>query len=95
MRAIDDEKIHNYYNKLSNITITAHSVCLSTEAIPKKSVCRFGNEAGQRRELLVHWNKNESFPSLGIGHNIWFLDGQEKFLLNNFRSLHVSRKKWR
>ncbi len=24
MRAIDDEKIHNYYNKLSNITIKAH-----------------------------------------------------------------------
>ncbi len=42
------------------------------------------NESGQRTELLVHWNKNESFPSLGIGHNIWFLEGQEEIFTEQF-----------
>ena len=29
------------------------------------------NEMGKRRELLVSWSEHESFPSLGIGHQIW------------------------
>lgn len=36
------------------------------------------NEAAQKRELLVFWNTLESFPSLGIGHCIWYLEGQKK-----------------
>lgn len=35
------------------------------------------NEASKREDLLVFWNKYEPFPSLGIGHNIWFPEGQE------------------
>ena len=30
------------------------------------------NEASQQIDLLAVWNKNETFPSLGIGHFIWF-----------------------
>ena len=33
------------------------------------------NEAGGREDLLVFWNPHESFPSLGIGHNIWYPEG--------------------
>lgn len=32
----------------------------------------FKNETGGKRELLVHWNVGEEFPSLGIGHFIWY-----------------------
>ncbi len=32
----------------------------------------FLNEAGGNREKLFFWNPNEAFPSLGIGHFIWF-----------------------
>ncbi len=32
----------------------------------------FENETGGSRDKLVHWNDGESFPSLGIGHFIWF-----------------------
>ena len=32
----------------------------------------FQNETGGSRDKLVHWNAGESFPSLGIGHFIWF-----------------------
>ena len=30
------------------------------------------NEAGKKYDLLVFWNPNEPFPSLGIGHFIWY-----------------------
>ncbi|MGL6120507.1 MAG: hypothetical protein ACRC0V_08380 [Fusobacteriaceae bacterium] len=32
----------------------------------------YKNETGLKREFLVHWNKGEEFPSLGIGHFIWY-----------------------
>ncbi|MGL6063540.1 MAG: hypothetical protein ACRC0S_00405 [Fusobacteriaceae bacterium] len=32
----------------------------------------YKNETGLKKELLVHWNKGEEFPSLGIGHFIWY-----------------------
>lgn len=32
----------------------------------------YKNETGQRKEFLVHWNRGEEFPSLGIGHFIWY-----------------------
>ena len=31
------------------------------------------NEGNQKEELLVFWSEHEPFPSLGIGHNLWFL----------------------
>lgn len=32
----------------------------------------FKNECGGRKACLVHWNEGEAFPSLGIGHFIWY-----------------------
>ena len=32
------------------------------------------NEGNNSIELLTFWNRNEPFPSLGIGHCIWFPD---------------------
>lgn len=32
----------------------------------------FHNEAGGKKSNLVHWNTGENFPSLGIGHFIWY-----------------------
>jgi hypothetical protein len=34
------------------------------------------NEASQRIDLLAVWNQYESFPSLGVGHFIWFPKNQ-------------------
>ena len=45
------------------------------------------NEASGKEELLVFWNKNESFPSLGIGHNIWFPAGQRAIYNQDFPQL--------
>ena len=35
----------------------------------------YQNEALGKAEYLVHWNEGEDFPSLGIGHFIWFPEG--------------------
>ena len=35
----------------------------------------YQNEALGKAEYLTHWNDGEDFPSLGIGHFIWFPAG--------------------
>ncbi|MDX1633888.1 MAG: hypothetical protein R3280_04580 [Marinobacter sp.] len=35
----------------------------------------FQNECAGKRTCLVHWNQGEAFPSLGIGHFIWYPAG--------------------
>ena len=37
----------------------------------------FANECGGRTEALVAWNRGEAFASLGIGHFIWYPQGQQ------------------
>ncbi len=35
----------------------------------------FTNETGGKLRFLAHWNEGEDFPSMGIGHFIWFPEG--------------------
>lgn len=44
----------------------------------------FKNETGGIKEDLVEWNAGESFPSLGIGHFIWFREGQKTAFSQSF-----------
>lgn len=44
----------------------------------------FKNETSGRVEKLVHWNRAETFPSLGIGHFIWYPKGQEGPFVEDF-----------
>ncbi len=40
----------------------------------------YQNECGKDPKKLVYWNKGENFPSLGIGHFIWYPKGiKERF----------------
>ena len=49
----------------ANISITKKELDSVAEKI-------FKNEAGGQKSNLVHWNTGENFPSLGIGHFIWY-----------------------
>lgn len=42
------------------------------------------NESNKRKDLLVFWNQHEPFPSLGIGHCIWFPEGQQAVYSQQF-----------
>ncbi len=44
----------------------------------------YQNECGADPQKIVWWNKNESFPSLGIGHFIWYPKGVEEKFVESF-----------
>ncbi len=59
------------------------------------------NESGGRREGLIVWNVGEEFPSLGIGHFIWYPVGyrgpfEESFpaLVQYFLTQGITVPKW-
>lgn len=45
------------------------------------------NEGGGKVEALTHWNEGEEFPSLGIGHFIWFPRGFDGPFTESFPAL--------
>lgn len=47
----------------------------------------FRNECAGHRECLVHWNRGEAFPSLGIGHFIWYPEGVSGPFVESFPAL--------
>ena len=49
----------------------------------------FSNECNRRTACLTSWNEGESFPSLGLGHFIWYQAGQEEIFEESFPALLV------
>ncbi len=47
----------------------------------------YQNECASRPECLVHWNEGEAFPSLGIGHFIWYPGGVDGPFVESFPGL--------
>ena len=47
----------------------------------------FKNEAGGIKSNLVYWNEGENFPSLGIGHFIWYKEGEPGIFEESFPQL--------
>lgn len=47
----------------------------------------FNNESGADKEKLVHWNDNENFASMGIGHWTWYPSGRSPRFGNTFPQL--------
>ncbi len=85
------------------LVILLVSLSLMAKEIPKNSVAYkiYQNECGAKTENLVYWNKGENFPSLGIGHFIWYpKDVNERFdesfpkLLMFMKNNHVTLPSW-
>ena len=47
----------------------------------------FRNECRSRPACLTSWNDGEDFPSLGIGHFIWYRAGQQEIYEESFPQL--------
>jgi glucose/arabinose dehydrogenase len=62
------------------MTLTAEELAWVGERI-------FRNECAGRHECLVHWNEGEAFPSLGIGHFIWYPEGESGRFTESFPAL--------
>ncbi|WP_304177168.1 hypothetical protein [Leptotrichia trevisanii] len=67
-------------NRKAGLTISKAELDVVAEKI-------FKNEAGGKREDLVYWNTGEDFPSLGIGHFIWYKQGQRGRFEESFPQL--------
>lgn len=53
------------------------------------------NEGLKKKDNLTVWNKGEEFPSLGIGHFIWYPEGVEKTFIEQFPQFiqHLQKKR--
>lgn len=47
----------------------------------------YRNECAAKAQNLIHWNSGENFPSLGIGHFIWYPEGVEERFAESFPAL--------
>jgi hypothetical protein len=47
----------------------------------------FANECNRQISCLTSWNLGEDFPSLGIGHFIWYREGQQERFVESFPDL--------
>ncbi len=47
----------------------------------------FANECNRQKICLTSWNAGEDFPSLGIGHFIWYREGQQEAFVESFPAL--------
>ncbi len=76
------------------ILLTYHtSFCLSTHDKKRIGEQIWLNETNKREEYLVYWSLNESFPSLGIGHFIWYPKGHKSPYTQQFPLLIEHFKK--
>ena len=60
---------------------------ISKEELSKIAERIFQNEAGGKKDNLVYWNKGENLPSLGIGHFIWYKEGEPDRFEESFPKL--------
>jgi hypothetical protein len=63
------------------------AISISPEAAQQIGVKIWQNECGGTLEGLTHWGKNENFPSLGIGHFIWYPAGKKDRFQEGFPPL--------
>ncbi len=78
-----------------------YPIDLSNQQAKALGLLIWQNEGQQKLQHLTTWNKNEDFPSLGLGHFIWYPDKKqgvfkEQFpqLLNYFREHGVQLPAW-
>ncbi len=63
--------------RLATVVLFFLSISFADIKIPEQTLTEiaakiYRNETGGKRENLVVWNNGENFPSLGIGHFIWY-----------------------
>lgn len=63
---------------------TAFSLSVSPETAGKIGEKIWKNECACSIEGLTNWKKGENFASLGIGHFIWYSDGQQERFQETF-----------
>lgn len=69
------------------VQLTAQSQKLSGSANQWIADQIFANECSGEVNCLTSWNRGEDFPSLGLGHFIWYRKGQQEIYQETFPDL--------
>ncbi len=74
------------------VAVCAHShlagaLDLSTETTSMIATKIWKNECNESVLGLTHWNKGEAFPSMGIGHFIWYTEEKKECFEQTFPQL--------
>ena len=76
LQEIEKMIIRNYtVSLIANTVVSASLLGMSLEDACKIGKLIYQNEASCRADKLVFWSAHEPFPSLGIGHAIWYPEG--------------------
>lgn len=77
----------NIIKKNENISYEKANISISKAELNKVAEKIFMNEASGKKSNLVYWNVGENFPSLGIGHFIWYKKNQSGAFAESFPKL--------
>ncbi|MDH5257561.1 MAG: hypothetical protein OEX07_06120 [Gammaproteobacteria bacterium] len=82
-------------NEIAQQYIEPREIVISQQQAQEIGEKIWQNEGAGKTQNLIVWNKNENFPSLGIGHFIWYPEGVEHQFQESFPSLiqHISKTK--
>ncbi|WP_037337643.1 hypothetical protein [Saccharospirillum impatiens] len=69
---------------LSVPAVNASGLLLNDEQLRWVGERIYHNECASSPQCLVHWNEGEAFPSLGIGHFIWYPAGVNGRFVESF-----------
>lgn len=71
----------------SSLLFAAPTIQLSKAELSNVGEQIYKNETGGKRDNLAVWNNGENFPSLGIGHFIWYKAGERAHFEETFPDL--------
>jgi len=69
------------------LSAQSYSIALTSEQHTQLAELVWQNEGAGKVENLTVWNKNEAFPSLGIGHFIWYPSSEKGPYIEQFPKL--------
>ena len=78
---------------LTFLLLTAPLLAIDPAAKQKIGEQIWANECGKSKDKLTFWNAAEEFPSLGIGHFIWYPEGNRQRFEEIFPKLAAYLKK--
>ena len=81
------KKIDSKNNIKKEASLTNSKISISKSELNLVAEKIFKNEAGGVKDNLVYWNSGENFPSLGIGHFIWYKKDEKGIFEESFPPL--------
>lgn len=84
--AFSDENQHLSKSFIAGQTPTT-TPAISTQELQWIGQRIYANECASKPENLIHWNTGENFPSLGIGHFIWYSKNANERFIETFPAM--------